>query len=33
MWAGQGPASSLNYTAFLVLEFQAIGNESPIAIP
>ena len=28
----QGPASSLNCPAILVLEFQAIGNESPIAL-
>ena len=32
MWSVQGPASSLNCPAILVLEFQAIGNESPIAL-
>ena len=31
VWAG--PASCLNCPANLILEFQSIGNESPIAIP
>ena len=33
MWSGQGPASSLNCPAILLLEFQSIGNESPITLP
>ena len=33
MWPGQGPASSLICPAILVLEFQSIGNEFPIALP
>ena len=33
MWSGQGPVSSLNCSAILVLEFQSTGNESPIALP
>lgn len=32
MWSGLGPAFSLNCPAVLVLEFWAIGNESPIAL-
>ena len=28
---GQGPASSLNCPAILILEYQSTGNESPIA--
>ena len=32
MWSEQGPASSLNCPAILV-EFQSIENESPIALP
>ena len=32
MWSGQGPTSSLNCPAVL-LEFQSIGNESPITLP
>ena len=33
MWSRQGPASSLNHPAVLVLEFQSIGDASPIALP
>ena len=33
MWSEQGPASSLNCPASLVLELQSPGNESPIAFP
>ena len=33
MWSGQGPASCLNCPANLILEFQSVGNESPIALP
>ena len=33
MWPGQGPAFSLNCSAITVLEFQSIGNESPVALP
>ena len=33
MWYGQGQASSLNCPAILCLEFQSIGNESPIFDP
>ena len=33
MWSVQGPASSLNCPAILVLEFRSIENESPIALP
>ena len=33
MWSGQGPAASLNCPASLVLEFQSIGNKSPVALP
>ena len=33
MWSVQGPASSLNCPAILVLEFLSIENESPIALP
>ena len=33
MWFGQGPASSLNCPVILVLEFQSIGNASPIVLP
>ena len=32
MWYDQGPDSSLNYPALLVLEFQSTGNEPPIAL-
>ena len=32
MWSAQGPGSSLNCPAILILEFQSIGNESPIAL-
>ena len=32
MWPGQGPASSLNLPAVLVLEFRSTGDESPIAL-
>ena len=31
--SGQGPASSLDCPAFLVLEYRSTGNESPIAYP
>ena len=33
MWSDQGPGSSLNGPATLILEFQSRGNESPIALP
>lgn len=33
MWSGQDSASSLNCPASLILEFQSIGNESPITLP
>ena len=33
IWSGQGPASSLNYPAILILVFQSIGSEFPIALP
>ena len=33
MQSGRVPASSLNCPTIFVLEFQSIGNESPIAIP
>ena len=33
MCSGQGPAFSLNCPAFLVLEFQSRGEESPITLP
>ena len=33
MWSEQGPASSLNCPAILVLEFWSIENESPIVLP
>ena len=33
MWSGQSSAFSLNCPALLVLEFQAIEKESPIALP
>jgi len=33
MWSEQDPASSLNRHAFLVLVFQSIENEYPIALP
>ena len=33
MWSVQGPASSLNCPAILVLEFWSMDNESPIAFP
>ena len=33
MWSGQGPISSLNCPAILLLEFQSIESESPIALP
>ena len=33
MWTGQGPASSFNCLAILVLAFLSTGNESPIALP
>ena len=33
MWSGQGPVSSLNCSAILVLEFLSTGDESPIALP
>ena len=33
VWSGQGPASSLNCPASLLLEFQSIGNKSPVALP
>ena len=33
MWSGQGPVSSLNCSAILVLEFQSTGNESLITLP
>ena len=33
MWSVQGPASSLNCPAILVLEFQSLENESPVALP
>ena len=33
MWSGQSSASFLNCPAFLVLEFQAVEKESPIALP
>ena len=33
MCSVQGPASSLNCPTFLVLEFQSIENESPVALP
>ena len=33
VWSGQGPASSLNCSAILVLEFRSTGNESPVALP
>ena len=32
-WSGQGPASSLNGPAILLLEFLSAGNESPITLP
>ena len=32
MWSEEGPASSLNCPAILVLEFWPSGNESPIAL-
>ena len=31
--SGQGPASSLNCSAILVLEFQSAEKESPVALP
>ena len=33
MWSVQGPPSSFNCPAILVLEFQSIENESPTAVP
>ena len=33
MWSVQAPASSLNSSEILVLEFQSIENESPIVLP
>ena len=33
MRSGQDSASSLNCPASLILEFQSIGNESPITLP
>ena len=33
MWSGQGPTSSVNCPASLLLEFQSIGNKSPVALP
>ena len=33
MWSGQGPDSCLDCLTNLILEFQSIGNESPIALP
>ena len=32
-WFGRGPVSSLSCPAFLTLEFQSTGNQSPIALP
>ena len=31
MWSAQGPASSINCPAVLLLEFQSIENEFPTA--
>ena len=33
MWSEEGPASSLNCPAILVLEFWPSGNEFPMALP
>ena len=33
MWSGQGPPSSLNCPAILILEFRSTGNESRIVLP
>ena len=33
MWSGQGPDNSLNCLDSLILKFQSIGDESPIALP
>ena len=33
VWSGQGPASSLNCSAGLILEFQSTGNESLVTLP
>ena len=33
MWSGQGPPSSLNCPAILILEFRSTGNESQIVLP
>lgn len=33
LWPGQGPASSFNCPAILILEFRFTGNESLIALP
>ena len=32
-WSGQGLTISLNWPAVLILKFQSVGNESPIALP
>ena len=33
MWTGQGPDSSLSFPSILILEFQSVGSEFPIALP
>ena len=33
MWCGQDPASSLNCSAILMLEFRSMRSESPIVLP
>ena len=33
MWPGQGPASSLNCLAILILKFWSLGNKSSITLP
>ena len=33
MWSGQGPASSLNCSASLILQSQSTGNESLVTLP